>query len=894
MGSDNNKTVYDGGTTMPENGGATAFEGAVAEAAIAEAVAHKGEALSNDDIQKDSILMDTYRVDSNPIHGGMGSVWRVHHQNWSVDLAMKRPHAKLFVNEMQKANFIRECEAWINLGLHPNIVSCYYLRELGGVPTIFSEWMENGSLENRIKDGSVYEGTEEEVQKRLLDIAIQFACGLHYAHEAGLIHQDVKPDNLLLSKEWDAKVADFGLARARAQLTVLDGAKTVLDGDPGATAIAPSGGYTPAYCSMEQMDGKPLTRRTDIYSWAVSVLELYLGARPWTNGVVAGLSCQDYLAMCRVPMADKLKELLAKCMAVEPEDRPHDFSEVEAALKEIYRITAGVDYPRPESKAAADTADSINNRALSYLDLGLFREASQLWAQAIRTDNSNFRCHYNLAVTLWKNCRITAEQLYNSVMERKSDTPEWKAAYEAVRFAEVVTVDDIRRRLVAELMEADPSASVLTEEDIRRQAKQDGVALPEEPFYLFPFDGRFYWQEWQFDPDGTYDYSRDGKRSIAYDKERKCYVVRSADGELAFLGIEPDRVGGCWKFVDEKGEYLTTHNYDVHFISALTGRSLLIFHSERDWDDDVLFDHVRRCSTNGFVELENTNTMRRKLWLRLPPADPKVDYLLSRVESYTQRDNAMQRLQEVYPEAKKMFEIGNYAGALELLSPACEDGTLLQYEPALALWERLFPYCTPGKLVTVLPSDALWCPIAYDNTETAEIPPQGVAHGVEEIEADGLIVTAIENYTMSDNYRGGIDYDFTYSLRAVEASGGALRFTVDKLTSDSQSDEEEIDYRLAMQLSGPHLWYKKRGWPKSGMANLGNPEFQRKHGLRMMLPGEGDYFLKNTDTGVEIGGFAFDDEFYGIAPLWDAQVVQCRDRAYRLIYQYTGIREEAT
>ena len=129
------------------------------------------------------------------------------------------------------------------------------------MPTIFSEWMENGSLENRIDDRTLYEGTPEQVQKRLLDIAIQFARGLHYAHESGsgLIHQDVKPDNLLMSKKWDAKVADFGLARART------------------AAIVPNGGYTPAYCSPEQSLGEPLTRRTDIYSWAVSILEMYLG-----------------------------------------------------------------------------------------------------------------------------------------------------------------------------------------------------------------------------------------------------------------------------------------------------------------------------------------------------------------------------------------------------------------------------------------------------------------------------------------------------------------------------------------------------------------------------------------------------------------------------------------
>ena len=358
-------TVYEGDATMPESDATvyesdeTVYEGntTVYEAAAASPA-------SDTSYAKGKTILDTYTVESDPIHGGMGSVWRVHHSGWNVDLAMKRPQARLFQSEAQKENFIEECKAWINLGLHPNIVSCYYVREIGGVPTIFSEWMENGSLENHIQKGTLYTGSEQEQQERLLDISIQFARGLHYAHEQGLIHQDVKPDNVLLSKSWDAKVADFGLAKARAQLTILEGANTVMDA--GATVMAPSGGYTPAYCSMEQMDGKPLTRRTDIYSWAVSVMEMYIGGRPWMNGVVAGLSCRDYFGEARVPMPEALKTLLAQCMAAESEDRPHDFAEVEAELQKIYKAATGRDYPRPTPTAAADTADSLNNRALSY------------------------------------------------------------------------------------------------------------------------------------------------------------------------------------------------------------------------------------------------------------------------------------------------------------------------------------------------------------------------------------------------------------------------------------------------------------------------------------------------------------------------------------------------
>ena len=89
--------------------------------------------------------------------------------------------------------------------------------------------MEGGSLRDRIRDGSLYEGAEQEVQERILRIAIQTARGLQYSHEQGLVHQDVKPGNVLLSKEWDAKVADFGLAKAQSRLR--DGDRPLSFGD---------------------------------------------------------------------------------------------------------------------------------------------------------------------------------------------------------------------------------------------------------------------------------------------------------------------------------------------------------------------------------------------------------------------------------------------------------------------------------------------------------------------------------------------------------------------------------------------------------------------------------------------------------------------------------------
>ena len=184
----------------------------------------EADSISNERITKGISLRDTYKVLSDAIQGGMGSVWRVHHKDWNVDLAMKRPNPRFFAegSQQRKEEFIAECENWINLGLHPNIVSCYYVRDIGGVPSIFSEWMENGSLKDRIKDCSLYEGTEKEVQKRILDIAIQITRGLQYAHESDLVHQDIKPGNILMTGDWDAKIADFGLAKAQSRLRVGD------------------------------------------------------------------------------------------------------------------------------------------------------------------------------------------------------------------------------------------------------------------------------------------------------------------------------------------------------------------------------------------------------------------------------------------------------------------------------------------------------------------------------------------------------------------------------------------------------------------------------------------------------------------------------------------------
>lgn len=351
-------------------------------------------------------LLNLYHIESGPYEGGMGAVWKVRHTLWNTELALKRPKPDFFLTEKQKEDFVTECKNWIGLGLHPHIVSCYYVRDIENVPSIFSEWMNNGNVEDHIKNRSLYEGTDSQIQERLLNIAIQFARGLLYAHENGLIHQDVKPDNLLVTDKWTAKISDFGLARAKTMMNIAMNHAGAQESEPTATIITPSGGKTPAYCSPEQAASQPLTKKTDIYSWAVSILEMYLGSKPWAHGreltgPLAGIACRDYFQMCTErPIPSGLQDLLAQCLEQDPRNRPDNFAEIETRLLEIYKAETKTDYPIPSVEAAKENADSLNNHALSLLDLGQSKEAETLWKKALDKNPNHIEARYNLELWL--------------------------------------------------------------------------------------------------------------------------------------------------------------------------------------------------------------------------------------------------------------------------------------------------------------------------------------------------------------------------------------------------------------------------------------------------------------------------------------------------------------
>jgi WD40 repeat protein/serine/threonine protein kinase len=391
------------------------------------------------------VILDLYEVKQIHEGGGMGLVYRVHHRAWNTDLAVKSPRNDYFQTEEQKENFTRECEAWIDLGLHPHIVSCYYVRSIDSIPRVFAEYVEGGSLEDWIGRRRLYEGGPEAALKRILDIAIQMAWGLHHAHEQGLIHQDVKPANVLMTPDGTAKICDFGLAKARVRSgeSTVKGAKR--------TVLVSSGGMTPAYCSPEQASFAPLTRTTDIWSWAVSVLEMFTGNATWSHGNIADSALASYLeckdadpALPRMPSG--LAALLKRCLQHLPGDRPKDMDAVAAELIQLRRESVNEMYRRRNPRSANMAADGLNNRGLSYLDLGDRKRAEECFELALKADAHHVASTYNYGMMLWRECRKSYADLRRDLHVILQELPEdWQARL-AIGWVEMDNFDFARAR----------------------------------------------------------------------------------------------------------------------------------------------------------------------------------------------------------------------------------------------------------------------------------------------------------------------------------------------------------------------------------------------------------------------------------------------------------------
>lgn len=354
------------------------------------------------ELQVGDVILNRYEVREKFDGGGMGLVYRVYHREWQTDLAVKSPRPELFETEANMANFESEAETWVDVGLHPHVVTCYYIRRLGGIPSMFAEFMEAGTLAAWMADGRLYKGTEQERLARVLDVSIQIAWGLSHAHYKGLIHQDVKPENILMMHDGTAKITDFGLSNARRftsrkiELNQIAGQSVWNEG---------AGFFTPRYASPEQISGNKLTQASDIWSWALVVLAMMKGECIWQDGRAGhAVLCEHYGPIID---HDPVARLLNRCLQTDAKLRTSNITDVSLELIGIYNSFAGHSYPRPNPATQSLEADGLSNRGASYAHLDKFAEADICFNQALFLDPRNVHATFNKFATQYRNGRCT-------------------------------------------------------------------------------------------------------------------------------------------------------------------------------------------------------------------------------------------------------------------------------------------------------------------------------------------------------------------------------------------------------------------------------------------------------------------------------------------------------
>ena len=291
------------------------------------------------------LIGDRYRLESIINRGGMGSVWR------AVDLRLGRPVAvKVLDGDADRATLERlDREARIVARLaHPNIVGVHDLivDGDGGVPYLVMELIEGDDLQGLLAQGPLD-------IPAALEIAIQICAALEEAHAAGIVHRDIKPDNVLLAPNGIVKVCDFGLAG--------DPAHQVNEGRHAAVV------GTCDYMAPEQAAGGPVDARTDLYALGCVLFAMLTGRPPFTAGDARYVVWQQMhqapptVASLRPEVPAELDTLVGRLLAKAPNDRPATARDVRhhlAGLSGQIAVPLG-----RHAAAAAGTAASVQARA---------------------------------------------------------------------------------------------------------------------------------------------------------------------------------------------------------------------------------------------------------------------------------------------------------------------------------------------------------------------------------------------------------------------------------------------------------------------------------------------------------------------------------------------------
>lgn len=283
--------------------------------------------------------------------GGMAEVWLAEQTSLRRQVAVKilRPDFVADANYVKR--FKHEATAAGGLN-HPNIVQVYMVGEEDGIHFIAQEYVQGRNL----KEFITRKGPME--VPIVLHVLKQVAAALQVAAAAGIVHRDIKPENVLLTKKGEAKVADFGLAQLSLQ-----GEKVAL------TQVGVTMG-TPLYMSPEQVNGRTLDARSDIYSMGVMAWHMLAGRPPFTGDTALAVAVKHLneappsLMEVRPDVPAGVVALIERMMSKKKEDRPADAQAIANELKSLLRQATGKETPPSETTFRPNTGAAHAKKSL--------------------------------------------------------------------------------------------------------------------------------------------------------------------------------------------------------------------------------------------------------------------------------------------------------------------------------------------------------------------------------------------------------------------------------------------------------------------------------------------------------------------------------------------------
>jgi len=288
--------------------------------------------------------LGTYEILEPLGAGGMGEVYRARDTQLERDVAIKVLSDALVRQPENLARFAREARALAAVN-HPNIAAIYGLDEKDGIRFLVLELVEGEPLDVRLARGPL-------PVPEALDLAGQIADALAAAHEKGIVHRDLKPSNVRLTSSGRAKVLDFGLAKHVEDESTAPSESTTA---PAARTAEGMIVGSPAYMSPEQARGRPVDRRTDLWSFGCVLFEMLTGERAFrgetVSDCIAAILAREP-AWSALPRATPpgVRRVLRLCLEKDPEHRLRDAADVRLELQ-----AAQTKRPRGRSKQTRTT-----------------------------------------------------------------------------------------------------------------------------------------------------------------------------------------------------------------------------------------------------------------------------------------------------------------------------------------------------------------------------------------------------------------------------------------------------------------------------------------------------------------------------------------------------------